>query len=905
MRPVDPLTWRQVSPLLDRALDIEDGDLAGFLADVRAQQPDLAPVLEDLLSEYGLLCRTEFLEFTPPAVSPETLPDSPYSLAGTVIGAYTLDVPLGAGGMGSVWRARRSDGRFEGAVAVKLLHMGVLEPGGAERFKREGTFLARLSHPHIARLLDAGITPSGQPFLVLEYVEGARIDVFADTNRLDVRARLDLFLQVADAVAHAHAHLIVHRDLKPTNILVDGNGQVKLLDFGIAKLLDESATATQVTVPGVAPLTPAYAAPEQVRGEDVTTATDVYALGVLLYELLVGRHPTGSGCTTPMDLARALVEVDPTIPSAALSAADADAGAIATARATTTPALARTLKGDLDNILVMSLQKEPARRYAGATAFASDVARYLRDEPVVARPDRWSYRAGKFIRRHRAGVAAVAGLVLTLAAATAITANRMIEARRQRDEATFQARRAQASSEFMRNLVTQIGTTPMTMRQVLDRGREALEKQYGHDPAFVARMLTLLSGPYIEIGDEATASAMMDRALELATKIDDPAMIASYRCTKARDASDVNDFAAAHAHLDEARRQLARLPSSTTGPVVECEISESEVADGEERFDAAVEHAKRAVTILESESNIASTRYTSAVHNLAWMYNAAGRFNDAVAAQRKVGEVTRQIGRGHTITMIVSLGNQGRYERASGWWLDAERSYKEGLDLAWGAKAEGAQAGLMAGYARVLANLGRGAEAKEWCQRTIAAPKAAQRFVNGARLTLASVLLDEGDIAGARQAFEPASNSLSTAATPAERAIVALLDAQFAAAEGRLDAARAAISEGLNADGYPGRVSPFADEMLEYGARLALKAGDAREAAQLARDAIKACDQYFNAGKASMFTGRAQMTLGLALLAGGQHGEGQSALRQAIDTMSASAGPDHPWVRETRAQLAH
>src|ERR1700754_239264 len=185
MRPVDPLTWQQVSPLLDRALDITDGDRAGFLADVRAQQPDLAPILEDLLIEYGQLCRTEFLEFTPPAVSPGPLPDSPYTLAGTVVGAYTLDVPLGAGGMGSVWHARRTDGRFEGTVAVKLLHLAALDAGGAERFRREGTVLARLSHPHIARLFDAGVTTAAQPYLVLEYVEGTSIDRYADDHRLD------------------------------------------------------------------------------------------------------------------------------------------------------------------------------------------------------------------------------------------------------------------------------------------------------------------------------------------------------------------------------------------------------------------------------------------------------------------------------------------------------------------------------------------------------------------------------------------------------------------------------------------------------------------------------------------------------------------------------------------------
>jgi serine/threonine protein kinase len=311
MRAVDPMTWRLVSPLLDRALDIADNERAGFLAAVRTDQPDLAPLLEDLLIEYGQLQETEFLESPQSSGSPDSH-DSPapaprYTLAGTVVGAYTLDALLGAGGMGSVWRARRTDGRFEGSVAVKLLHLAALDAGGAERFQREGTVLARLSHPHIARLFDAGVTTAGQPYLVLEYVEGLAIDRYADEHKLDVRARLELFQQVIDAVAHAHAHSIVHRDLKPSNVLVTRDDQVKLLDFGIAKLIEPDApntpggdARTALTREGASVLTPQYASPEQVTGGDITIATDVYALGVLMYVLLTGLHaPPGRSRARP------------------------------------------------------------------------------------------------------------------------------------------------------------------------------------------------------------------------------------------------------------------------------------------------------------------------------------------------------------------------------------------------------------------------------------------------------------------------------------------------------------------------------------------------------------------------------------------------------------------------------
>jgi serine/threonine-protein kinase len=273
---MEPALWRSLSPLLDEALDLAPVARAAFVGAVRAQSPDLADALAALLADHERLLGTDFLDG-----AADGRVERPPALAGQRVGAYTLERPLGAGGMGAVWRAVRSDGRFQGAVAVKLLNLAVLDPVGEARFRREGTLLARLSHPNIARLLDAGVADSGQPYLVLEYVEGVRLDRHADDGRLTIDERIALVLQVADAVAHAHANLVVHRDLKPSNILVDGSGQVKLLDFGIAALLDEREAAG-LTWTGLGPMTPEYAAPEQVSGDAVTTATDVYALGVLL-----------------------------------------------------------------------------------------------------------------------------------------------------------------------------------------------------------------------------------------------------------------------------------------------------------------------------------------------------------------------------------------------------------------------------------------------------------------------------------------------------------------------------------------------------------------------------------------------------------------------------------------------
>ena len=403
---LDKRLWDAVSPLIDRALELDADGRARLLAEVAADRPELAPVLVQLLADHDRLLGSTFLDGS---ATPESWPAP--TLAGQTIGPYRLDLPLGMGGMGSVWRAQRIDGRFEGSVAIKLLNLALVGREGDERFKREGTLLARLTHPHIARLLDAGVTQAGQPYLVLEYVEGTRIDQFADTQRLSPVQRLELFLQIAEAVAHAHANLIVHRDLKPSNILVAANGRVKLLDFGIGKLLAAGSDphGAEVTQAAATALTPEYASPEQARGETITTASDVYALGVLLYGLLTGRHPTGAGCRTSAEHLRALLEHDAVRASdAVVEPRSEDAAARAAHRQSTPVALRRLYRGDIDNVLAKALEKTPPQRYASVTAFADDVRRFLHHEPLSVHGKSWAYRTTKFVRRHRWPVAAAA-----------------------------------------------------------------------------------------------------------------------------------------------------------------------------------------------------------------------------------------------------------------------------------------------------------------------------------------------------------------------------------------------------------------------------------------------------------------------------------------------------------------
>lgn len=426
--------WRHLSPHLDRTLALDERGQAQYLAELRLGDENLAARLASLLEEYRELAREGFLE-RPPELPP------PQACAGEVVGAYRLLEPIGFGGMGTVWLAERSDGRFAREVAVKFPNFAI-SGHGEERFRREGSIVGRLAHPRIAQLLDAGVTSAGQPFLVLEHVAGKAIDRYCDERKLDITVRLQLILEVLDAVAHAHANLVVHRDLKPSNVLVTAGGAVKLLDFGIAKLLENDASNGPPSVltreAGVG-MTPEFAAPEQLTGGIVTTATDVYALGVLLYLLLTGRHPAGSSRTIPAELIRAVVEREPARPSEAVVRSpqgdELPAAIAASSRNTTPDRLRRMLRGDLDTIILKTLKKDPAERYVSVNQLAEDLQRWLDGLPIRARPDSRWYRAGRFVRRHRAGVALATASTLALLAFTWYSVNQADSLAQERDRA--------------------------------------------------------------------------------------------------------------------------------------------------------------------------------------------------------------------------------------------------------------------------------------------------------------------------------------------------------------------------------------------------------------------------------------------------------------------------------------
>jgi serine/threonine protein kinase/tetratricopeptide (TPR) repeat protein len=421
---MDAERWKRVDELLQATLRVPVEQQEEFLRQQCGGDAELKQELLSLLSAHHEA--DNFLDqplIVGAALKNDSLQDQEFvdSLAGREVSHYRILSHLAHGGMGNVWLAERNDGRFERRVAIKFLNIAVNGPLSLERFKREGAILAQLAHPNIAELIDAGVTAAGEPFLVLEHVQGKQIDEYCDEHLLDVDNRIKLFLDVLSAVGHSHSNLIVHRDIKPANVLVTNEGHVKLLDFGIAKLLsdsDDPSAPTRLTLEGDKALTPRFAAPEQITSGSITTATDVYALGVLLYLLLSGQYSAGAGPHSSTDLVRIIVDLETSKMS--LAAVSAGSGAVAAAaakRATTPDGLQRQLRGDLDTIVGKALKKNPAERYISVAAFADDLRRYLEHQPISARPDTIPYRLGKFVRRNRMAVT-VAAVTLTLVIAS-------------------------------------------------------------------------------------------------------------------------------------------------------------------------------------------------------------------------------------------------------------------------------------------------------------------------------------------------------------------------------------------------------------------------------------------------------------------------------------------------------
>ncbi len=502
--------WEQVKEVLNEALERPSAQRLVFLREACGPDDSLRAEVESLLEEEEEA--EEFIEqpfFVRHEEDVDGLP------AERRIERYELVRRLGRGGMGIVYLARRADQEFEQRVALKVIKRGMDSEEIVARFRYERQILANLDHPNIARLYDGGTTSDGLPYFAMEYVEGEPIRGYCADRRLGTRERLGLFLAVCDAVQFAHQNLVVHRDLKPANILVTPEGTVKLLDFGIAKLLG-AAPSPLTQMPGVGPLTPEYASPEQLRGEPVTTASDVYSLAVLLYQLLTGQLPYGG------DTALVTRQRSPERPSSAVSAETLPA-------AVDMEKLRQELAGDLDHIVIKALRPEPGERYASARELAEDVERYLSGRPVLARKGSWLYTLNRFARRHWPRLSAVAvALALVGGLGFSVRQSREVEAERQRAELETAAERLRAERELSRaegveSLLMDVlkgsdpetaARNPLTLFEILDRGAEAVRESQV-DPVSRAQILGTLGNVYLGLGRLEKAESLLRECVEL------------------------------------------------------------------------------------------------------------------------------------------------------------------------------------------------------------------------------------------------------------------------------------------------------------------------------------------------------------------------------------------------------
>ncbi|MDI4631425.1 protein kinase [Pelomonas sp. V22] len=530
--PCPPQRWSRFSELLDQAMALPASQRSGWLDTLGSADADLLQPLRQVL--VGLAAVEESPQFLAemPRLPPEPAhgqhaPEdsgTPTLQAGLRVGPYELLRELGRGGMGEVWLARRVDGAYQREVALKLPHAHLLAGTVRERFERERDILASLSHPNIARFYDAGLSAHGQPYLALEAVEGLPITRWADEHRLDLPARIRLFIQVTAAVEYAHGKLIAHRDLKPANVLVDAEGHVRLLDFGIAKLLHASDDASPLTRSDVRLATPAYAAPEQFTGGAVSVATDVYALAAMLFELLTGAAPFEAERHRPRLRVRADLDADPP-PFVSQRVAPGHAEVMRS----TPSRLKRALAGDLDAILCKGLQARPDDRYASAAAFAADLERHLRSQPIMARHITGPVRMARFVRRHRVGVALSGLLALSLVVGVAGVVW-------QGQRALAQARRAEAVKGFVLGIFNAVDPRrpsdqprgQITARQLMDLASERIDRDFEHDPALRIELLGVVANVYGYLAEDDRYEVLHRRQMELAEKylgVTDPVYI--------------------------------------------------------------------------------------------------------------------------------------------------------------------------------------------------------------------------------------------------------------------------------------------------------------------------------------------------------------------------------------------
>ena len=883
-----PSPWGRIEALFDEASAMAAGDRAAFLSRACGDDLEMRAEIESLLvadaEAAGFLGR--------PAVSVEAPPPPPATLVGRRLGHYRVGAKLGEGGMSTVYLAVRADDAYRQRVALKVLGGGADRPDLSARFRAERQILASLDHPGIARLLDGGTTRDGRPYLVMEYIEGAPIDRYCDQHRLGLEARIDLFRQVCAAVQYAHQNLVVHRDIKPSNILVNALGVPRLLDFGIAKLLEgaELAAPVEATITGQRLMTPQYASPEQVAGGAITTATDVYSLGVLLYVLLTGQLPYRVPGTGSDALQRAVVEQDPERPSTAVGRPTPEASlrpseraggegttqaALSEARGLRPLQLRRKLRGDLDNIVLMALRKEPDRRYASVALLSEDLRRYRERLPVAAQPDTLGYRTRKFVGRHKAAVGAAAlGLAMIVALAGTMTVQ-AVRLARQRDEIRAERDKAVTLASLLEQVFA--GSDPaqargetLTAREILDKGAARALAGLEEQPETQAALALVIGRVYHSLGLSERAQPLLQRSLALRQRLrgkSDPAVAESLL---------------ALASLDQERGQFA----------------------------AAEAGQREALGILRGQLGAEDPKVADALNDLSATLIARAKYPEAESVLREALAAHRKAHGGVHESVAGDLSNLGSVLRRMGKLPAAEVSHREALAV--GRRVFGPVHPKLArqinNLAVVLNDEGHLAEAETLAREALGITRklyGAQHPDIALQLSnLGSILQARGDhegaIATAGQGLEMRRKLFGPDHEQVAMSLGNLGDALEQ--KGDLQAARPLYEEALRILRKAlGSEHPRAAVVVAHLADLTLAQGDPRRAEPLAREALEIRRRALGPNHADF--GGSLITLGSVRLAAGAGDEAEDLLRRGLAILTKGLPPGHWRQAEAESRL--
>lgn len=863
---MDRQHWQRLQQLFEAALELPPPARGEFLDQACGEDAALREAVERLLQQDAT--GDQALHAGISSAAAEVADSCAGPRIGERLGAWRITEHIADGGMGAVYRAERADGEYEQCAAIKLLNPAFVSAQAKARLEAERQILAGLTHPNIARLLDGGRTDDGVPYLVLEYVDGEPIDAWCDGRGLDTRKRLQLMAKVCRAVDYAHRNLVVHRDLKPSNILVDARGEPQLLDFGIAKLVEGSAGLTRS---GHRVLTPSHASPEQITGGPVTTATDVYALGVLLYDLLAGRAPYANEPSSAAALAREIVEGFPAPPSSAVTGDSSRRIAAARARGERlTPArLARELAGDLDNIVLTALRKEPERRYVSAQALAEDIERHLTHLPVRARPDSLAYRTAKFVRRHRVAVPASALALLIALGAGAWFTWRLAD---ERDNALAAEARASKAADFTASVLGRTSASEdalrlVSVRELLDRAAERVEEELRGEPEVELRVRLALGDAYTSWGayDEGYAHALV--ALELAETL-----------------AAARQQAIALRLLGAVTHGLGRLDESL---------------DWAERAEAAWRHAGT------------PAEHASALTDLALTLNGLRRRTQAEPVFREALAKLRRAHPGDHGDIAWTLNNLAWGLHAMGRLDEAAPLYEEAL-----AMQERLQSPLYE-LAQTRKNLGglhfdRGelARAESMWQATLAEFESVfggdgHAAVAAAQVLLARVALLRGDTDEAVRLTRLALETNRAAVGERHRwtARTLFLHGLARLQAGDLDGADQLLQQSLavRQEVLPSGHSEFADARLGLGL-LALTRGDAVAAERELRTGREVIAALASPDRVPI--DEIELALARALALQGRNDEGLAVATAAVQRMRDNVAPGH-WLRRTAEALIH